>query len=501
MWRFLAPTNCPVAPNASAAEGMSQLAAINTSAIPMLSSVTSIPANAQPHLTANQSPIISMNATIGTSTIGSAPSHSTFSQSANANTITTPAITTTLSSVAPPQPVLPVYPPWLMYDATHVFGNPHSLISSIEPFGALSTQNLDDFLNTIDLTAALGKWSEDLKITVALSRLRGKALQYMQMCTTPTSWAQMKQRLISRFGSQLNDQSAFSDLMMTQQKPGERVPEFAQRLCHLGFMALPDFQKDDIRLKFFVNGLRPSLRAAVMLRSPETYQEAYTIAVTAEVYDPASNSTRTSRACLINEGQRSTTRAPSPPPTSSQQFMCRYCKERGHTIDCCEKLLQKGQTAQRPFFHRSASTPPPSRSPLPRTINPPPNSRGYIPSRDSGRPQAGFRQTPRDQFQPRSPSRVRFNVPSNAPTRSENRSSWSPRPENRPPWTPRQENYPLRNSRSDNRPSWTPRNPDRAAWQSDNSSRRELLPSRPPNRVRSYPRADSPNGRRDSLSR
>jgi len=266
-----------------------------------------------------------------------------------------PSVTLPIPTALPQPTAAPAAMPYFMqYDPTNPFANPHCLISSIEPFSGTSTQNVEDFLRTIELTSSLGNWSEQLKISIALSRLRGTAVGYIQMSATPHSWQNMRERLLQRFGANLNTQSAFTELVACQQKAGERVAEYTQRLFHLGNLALSDFQNENVQRQFIINGFRPSIRSAVMIRNPSSFNEAFSFAQNCEIYDTASQTARASRTYVIKD---STSSRPTTPPNPSPSSLCRYCKAATHVIDQCPIRPRRQNPPSSLNYHSVASAP------------------------------------------------------------------------------------------------------------------------------------------------
>ena len=94
-----------------------------------------------------------------------------------------------------------------------------------------------------------------------------------------------------------------------------------------------------------------------MIRNPTSFNEAFSFAQNCEIYDTASQSTRTSRAFVISDSTPSRPSTPVPAsPTSTQ--VCRYCKATTHTINQCPIRPNRDTPRPQSSYQRANSAPP-----------------------------------------------------------------------------------------------------------------------------------------------
>jgi len=99
------------------------------------------------------------------------------------------------------------------------------LIGTIESFNGVKN-NVEDFIRSVENVSTLAGWGDTITISVALIKLKGIALEHVQMRGRPQTWNDFKDLLRKRFAPPSTELTAFSNLVQYQRKAGERVAEF-----------------------------------------------------------------------------------------------------------------------------------------------------------------------------------------------------------------------------------------------------------------------------------
>ena len=175
--------------------------------------------------------------------------------------------------------------------------NNNMLIGTIESFNGVKN-NVEDFIRSVENVSTLAGWGDAITISVALIKLKGIALEHVQMRGRPQTWNDFKDLLRKRFAPPSTELTAFSNLVQCQQKAGERVAEFCQRLqlwCSRSELG----GDGQLMLRFFLSGLRPQIRNVVLMRNPSTFEEALNQAQYAEGCEALTIRT-TARTFVIN---------------------------------------------------------------------------------------------------------------------------------------------------------------------------------------------------------
>jgi len=221
-------------------------------------------------------------------------------------------------------PGVPCYP--VFQYPIDPLANPTILINTIEAFSGASGTSVEDFTRAIDVSS-IGHWGDAATVSIALSKLKGVALEFIQMSGRPDSWQTMKTRLHRRFGVPATDLTAFTEFVACQQKANEKVAEFAQRLNYLGTKGLPEYGNDGVQFRFFMNGLKPSVRTVVVQRSPVNYEQALEYALYYEATEAnGGRQARTYTVSLVSFGADSGYRSRG--GNSKNRLACHYCKKR-----------------------------------------------------------------------------------------------------------------------------------------------------------------------------
>jgi len=134
--------------------------------------------------------------------------------------------------------------------------------------------------------------------------------------------------LRKRFAPPSTELTAFSNLVQCQQKSGERVAEFCQRLqLWCSKSELGDI--DQLMLRFFLSGLRPTIRNAVLMKNPTTFEEALNQAQYAEGCE-ALTARSSARTFAINFGSYS----------QNTEVECYFCHRLGHMRRDCDRYAR-----------------------------------------------------------------------------------------------------------------------------------------------------------------
>jgi len=211
--------------------------------------------------------------------------------------------------------------------------NNNMLISSIEAYNGVKG-TVDDFIRAIENVSLIAGWTEQVIISVALLKLKGLALEHMQQRARPLTWTDFKALLRRRFAPPATELTSFSNLKDCQQKAGERVVEFSHRL-HQWCSKSTFGAEDRIMLPFFITGLRPQLQNMVLMRNPQTFEEALNAAQYAEGCELLTHPKRT-LAITTEHGKE----------PNVGNIQCYHCKRLGHYRRECKLYHEEIRTGR-----------------------------------------------------------------------------------------------------------------------------------------------------------
>ena len=105
------------------------------------------------------------------------------------------------------------------------------LMQSIAKYSGSPTEDIDDFFRQLESVARVGKWSDEVKISMAKCRMTGIALKYAISDAIPsyTDYAVFKDALIQRF-EYTHPVSQYRNLSLCIQKKDEHPKDYAVRL-------------------------------------------------------------------------------------------------------------------------------------------------------------------------------------------------------------------------------------------------------------------------------
>lgn len=139
-----------------------------------------------------------------------------------------------------------------------------------------------NYFKKVETVAKLAKWTDEVKLLIAKSKLRGKANELVEQNETlalEQNYDEFKVKLIKLFGDQENLMAVMSHIMECKQKSDESVYQFslrinslAQKAARLANSSDPLYDSHLIHLKF-IRGLNCKLRRVVLSNKGDSYEE------------------------------------------------------------------------------------------------------------------------------------------------------------------------------------------------------------------------------------
>ncbi|GBM07280.1 hypothetical protein AVEN_149426-1 [Araneus ventricosus] len=169
-----------------------------------------------------------------------------------------------------------------MADEGEALRNP-SLLSSIKN---LNGPNAPEFFRTLEETAPLGLWSKDQLIIITKLKLEGRARSFFEasLAGQVLDYDSLKEKFLNQFQKRDNFASCFTQFLTAVQLPSERVRDFASRIEGLAQNSFGDKTvekgemskqlKDKMILSQFLAGLRPNLKAQMLIENPKDFAAA-----------------------------------------------------------------------------------------------------------------------------------------------------------------------------------------------------------------------------------
>ncbi|XP_043243179.1 uncharacterized protein LOC122392418 [Amphibalanus amphitrite] len=151
------------------------------------------------------------------------------------------------------------------------------LLSRLEIFTGEGGQDLQSWLSRFELLVDRdGKDGEKARFLLGL--LGGKAFEYCAGLPEKVikDYTQIKQHLVDRFDTKVNESHAYSEFTRASREPGEAVQDFAERVRKLARKAYPDrISAEANSLQQFVCGLNePGLQARLLGKGHSSLDEA-----------------------------------------------------------------------------------------------------------------------------------------------------------------------------------------------------------------------------------
>jgi len=173
-----------------------------------------------------------------------------------------------------------------------------SLISLVPKWsGQDSTVTLEEFFESIEASARIGRWEQIDQIQIAALRLTGSARVFYQSCAElheeGTTWQAFKDAFKRRYKDTHTDQYHFTKLQTARQGRNETPQEFADRCRSLAQKVMgksddPRIQRvhrenaDRMLLASFIAGLIGNSGRQVRFANPQDMEHALRIAITVQ---------------------------------------------------------------------------------------------------------------------------------------------------------------------------------------------------------------------------
>lgn len=156
---------------------------------------------------------------------------------------------------------------------------------------------LQQFFTNVELSAALGNWTENTKILVAKSKIQGtliESLQYDNTLATANTWEDFKEALTAIAEPPIDVRTANSELMNCIQAPNERIHQFLPRFqkkveAYIQAQTTDPINRQNLRItedeflmQLFISSLQQPLRQHIALSNTLTYEDAVNLAKTCE---------------------------------------------------------------------------------------------------------------------------------------------------------------------------------------------------------------------------
>ena len=170
-----------------------------------------------------------------------------------------------------------------------------SLISAIPKWsGSEDTVTIEEFLESIEAAAKIGRWNENDQREVAVLRLSGSANLFYKCCDElhekGATWETFKEAFRQRYRDIHTDQYHFTQLQTARQARNESPQQFADRCRSLAQKVMiksadPQIQRihkenaDCMLLASFVSGLSGSVGHHVKISCPRSLGEALNLAL------------------------------------------------------------------------------------------------------------------------------------------------------------------------------------------------------------------------------
>jgi len=177
---------------------------------------------------------------------------------------------------------------------------------------------LEDFLQALRMVKTLGLFQDQQVLNLAALRLKGPAREFIRIC--PELLLGTLQEFVDafrkRFGEKKDPASALSELLSIEQKPAEKVYDFAQRVkllldaFFLGNKIKTDSEvakviTNEVARMTFARGLQPAIRRAVLSKKTTTLESTIEAARDEELNLSIGTLTETSIAAIREVGRES----------------------------------------------------------------------------------------------------------------------------------------------------------------------------------------------------
>lgn len=211
------------------------------------------------------------------------------------------------------------------------------LVNSIESFSGERPEALSHFFESIENVSVLNHWDEGDMLRVAKLKLTGAALQFIRTEDRGnlTTYAGLRASLIGRFSDKAPSHCYFQQLSVIQQRRGETIEAFADRVRLLNEKTIRVTDNDEVNralreeadrraLDAFVRGLTGNVGEQTRLKLPTSLREAITLAIAIEnIVRPTHDVNRSAPERRVFQS------------TSNVEIVCFRCHKKGHLSRDC----------------------------------------------------------------------------------------------------------------------------------------------------------------------
>lgn len=144
----------------------------------------------------------------------------------------------------------------------------------------LNDQNYNDFFESLETTAKLAEWSKEQLLVITKLKMEGavRKLYNNSLEGKVTDYESLKKGIKGYFTPTTSFAQNFAAFSTAEQNTSETARDFAMRIEGLAKLAnLPIDFKEKVKMSQYINGLKPALKAQVILLNPLSFDEAIEI--------------------------------------------------------------------------------------------------------------------------------------------------------------------------------------------------------------------------------
>lgn len=180
------------------------------------------------------------------------------------------------------------------------------LVGTLDVFDGEHPERVDDFFHSLEGVGILSNWGDNEKLRIALLKLTGSAGRFIKTVepNKVDTYESLKATLIARFSDKLPRDSYFQQLSVIQQRGGESIESFADRVRALNEKTIRVTNSAEVNsalreegnrraLDAFLRGLHGPVGEQTRLKFPRTLEEALTTGIAIEQLLSRGSETRT----------------------------------------------------------------------------------------------------------------------------------------------------------------------------------------------------------------